>query len=271
MSYTISPEDTSWDPNPEQQSSHSSRLLMVVAGAVLFVLGITIGGLMAKPHAPAPSEPAYDELASLRAKIDLLTMQAAESKVRSTELEQLLVSQQTQLSHEREVARLTHQRMSFIEQAINANHANRDLCLSELEQLQDQPKGVPTTQVIQFVDAIFECNSRTLNTLRSDAPVLTADLELQESLNAVRLAATQHSAKHRRASVSSEPTLAEPTLAAPPVTRTARQGVFFSAPPRRVQGVTFISPRPSSHVASQQNTGMRFVDESSSEAGPSFR
>lgn len=272
MSYTISPEDRSWETPPEQQSSYSRRLLSVVAGAVLFVLGVVIGGFMTRSPIPSHVEPHRDEIAALRAKVEMLTVQSAEYKVRSTELEQLLKSQQGQFTQERETARLAQQRAMLLRLAMETNQANRELCLSELQSLHGHPYGVPTTQVVRFVEAIFDNQTETLDILASEDPMPPSLPAFVSSLDVVSRSTNQDSAALVQ-TTAPQPTPAEPTptLAEPTVANASRPSVFFSAPPRRTQGVTFITPKGPSRVASRQNSGMKFIDDTDQESGPILR
>ncbi len=287
MSYTVSPEDTLWDAHTELPSSYSLRLLAVVAGAVLFVLGIVIGGLMGRSDVPQNLGNSTAELAALHAEINLLNIQAAQAKTRSLDLEQRLVNQQALFAQSEQPARVAEEREVFLDRVIEMTNANRQVCLDELQQFQRQSAGVPTAQVIQFAERLFESQSKILNSLASGEPLPSTSLDLQTSLvmapdtsfaqgarSSVAAVSTPVASRttvtptpHARSGSVAHSRESEPT----PADKSQRRGVFFTAPQRRRQGVTFFTPRPPSRVASRPRSGLTFTDQFDTEAGPMFR
>ncbi len=280
MTYTVSPQEASWNAPAELSSSPSRRLLTVIAGAVLLVLGVLIGCFMVRNDAPADLEDSHAELAALRAEVDLLKTQSVQATTRAVELEHLLATQGSRLTHEQAQLRAAVERENFIRQAIEQSHADRQVCLNELRQYGRQPTGVPTTDVIRFAESMFERQSNVLASLANGEPVPATRLDLP-ALSLTAHARTQPVLVTTRTQTPpvDRPRPSEPTLASPaptpaePFVRAERcsTGVFFTPPQRRQQGMTFISPRPASRVASQPKSGMRFTDASDADAGPSFR
>ena len=296
MSYTVSPQDPSWEIPPEQTTSRSLRLLAVAAGAVLFVLGILVGGFMGRSHVPVESHREPEDLAALRAEITQLHQEVVQAKTRTMQLEQQLAIRQTVVTSPVKLETDIEERQRLLGKAIELVGAKRQVCLRELQEYQERSKDVPTAQVIRFAETLFDTQTRILSGLSTDESLSSTLLDLQTTLTtAVDSSAQVNQSKvaivqktpatqvafpttkqtrtdlngHNRESV---PTLAEPTPANPSLAiERSRQGVFFAAPGQRQQGVTFFTPQSPARVASRPRSGMTFTDVTSSMTGPTLR
>ncbi len=280
MTYTVSSPEVSWDAPAERSASPSRRLLTVIAGAVVFVLGVLIGGFMVRSDAPPTPGDSSGELAALRAEVHLLTSQATQATTRSLELEQLLDAQRTLLTREQAQLRAATEREHFIRLALEQCNTDRQVCLNELQQFSRQRVGVPVTDVIRFAESMFDQQSSVLTNLANgeqapaasdwSAPLISTVAPTQPTIAAKSNPPTAQVARPR----PGEPTLAAPTpTLADPVVSAGRSatGVFFTPPQRRQQGVTFITPSTGSRVATRMNSGMRFTDASAAQAGHTLR